>query len=55
MKSKVAEQHKTMLRLDKALHAKLMKAAEEEGRTVNQQIAFYIRKALEAREKDQAS
>ena len=38
--------HKTMLRIDRSLHESLAVAAETNGRTVNQQIIWYIRQGL---------
>lgn len=36
----------TALRIDYALYGKLVKQAQEEGRSVNGQILYYLRKAL---------
>ena len=37
------------LRIDEELLKELKKAAEEDGRSVNQQVIIYIRQALAAR------
>ena len=39
----------TAMRIDKDLYKLLAKAAAEDGRSVNQQVVFYIRQALAAR------
>ena len=38
-----------MLRMDKTLHRQLAEVAKIEGRSVNQQILYYIRQCLDAR------
>lgn len=39
----------TTLRMDKDLYERITKAAEAEGRSVNQQMVYIIRQALNAR------
>lgn len=46
--------HSTMIRLDKSIHEQLGKIAKEEGRSVNQQIVYYIRKGIEREKKTSA-
>lgn len=41
----------TGLRIDEELLLKLTKAAKEDGRSVNQQVIYYIRKELSERER----
>lgn len=43
----------TAVRIDEQLHEQLVKAAQDEGRSVNQQIVFYIRQGLATSERQQ--
>lgn len=43
----------TMLRLDPDLYARVQTIAKREGRSVNQQISYYIRRGLEAAQKQE--
>ena len=45
----MSEKHKTMLRIDKDLHERLVAIAKQENRTVNQQITLFIRQGLDSR------
>lgn len=43
----------TMLRLDPDLYARVQAIAKREGRSVNRQIVYYIRRGLEAAQKQE--
>lgn len=43
----------TMLRLDPDLYARVQAIAQRENRSVNQQIIYYIRRGLEAAQKQE--
>lgn len=45
----ISERHSTILRMEKELYEKLRVIASEDGRSVNQQVLYYIRKALAER------
>lgn len=48
-----ANTKKTTLRIDEGMLAALAAIAKREGRSVNQQISYYIRRGLEAAQKQE--
>lgn len=46
------ELHVTALRVENSLYKRLAEIAKAEGRSVNQQIIWYIKKALEKQEQN---
>lgn len=49
------KRHATMIRMDKDLYRDIADVAAQEGRSVNQQILYYVKQALEAKEEEECA